>query len=73
MFSILGSIDLQHCLMIGDRLTTDIPFGRRNGMKTVLTLSGGTSIAELNTVLNRPVIGDDTPDYYTASIITLIS
>lgn len=27
--------------MVGDRLDTDILFGQRNGLKTVLTFSGG--------------------------------
>jgi 4-nitrophenyl phosphatase/phosphoglycolate phosphatase len=49
--------------MVGDRLDTDILFGRDNGLKTCLTLSGVTTEAKL--------LGKDNeiaPDYYVGSI-----
>lgn len=49
--------------MVGDRLDTDILFGKDNGLKTCLTLSGVTSEAKL--------LGPDNkihPDTYVSSI-----
>lgn len=42
--TILGRInnELENCLMIGDRLDTDIDFGKSNGIDTCLTLTGLT-------------------------------
>lgn len=44
--TILGKINqnLSECLMIGDRLDTDIDFGKSNGMDTCLVLTGITNI-----------------------------
>ncbi|MHC3381587.1 HAD-IIA family hydrolase [Haloarcula sp. H-GB5] len=42
----LGS-EPEHCLMIGDRLGTDIRMGNQAGMETVLPLTGVTSTADL--------------------------
>lgn len=38
-----------NCLMIGDRLNTDILMGNKNGMETVLVLSGVTDREEVKT------------------------
>lgn len=35
-------VDLENCLMIGDRLNTDIEMGQEAGMRTILVLSGVT-------------------------------
>lgn len=40
LFEAEGITDPQQCLMIGDRLTTDIAFGNAVGCKTMLVLSG---------------------------------
>lgn len=53
--------------MVGDRLDTDIVFGRDNGLRTVLTLSGVTSKEKLLSPLN-----DIHPDYYIDSIVDLM-
>lgn len=37
----------EHCLMIGDRLETDILMGQRAGMATAVTLTGATTRQEL--------------------------
>lgn len=37
----------EHCLLVGDRLETDIAMGQRAGMTTVLVLSGVTDEADL--------------------------
>lgn len=42
-----GIKDRSRICMVGDRLDTDIAFGRNNGLKTCLTLSGVTSEPEL--------------------------
>ncbi|CAJ1387597.1 unnamed protein product [Effrenium voratum] len=42
-----GISDRSRICMVGDRLDTDIAFGRNNGLKTCLTLSGVTSEDEL--------------------------
>lgn len=49
--------------MVGDRLDTDILFGKDNGLKTVLTLSGVTSEEKLLGPANKIH-----PDYYVSSI-----
>ena len=54
-------VDAAECLMIGDRLTTDICMGERAGMVTALVLTGVTDRADLDgsTV---------TPDHVLASL-----
>lgn len=49
--------------MVGDRLDTDILFGRDNGLRTCLTLSGVTTEAKLLSAENKIA-----PDYYVGSI-----
>lgn len=41
------NVDVSKALMIGDTLQTDIVFGNRGGMKTLLVLSGVTTQSEL--------------------------
>lgn len=55
-------------LMIGDSLNTDILFGRRHGLKTLLVLSGNTKECNL-----EGLSSDNLPDYYADSIADLIS
>lgn len=50
--------------MVGDRLDTDILFGQRNGLHTVLTLSGVTTKEQLFHESNAT-----RPDYYVESIV----
>jgi arabinose operon protein AraL len=54
-------VPLERCLMIGDRLETDIAMGERAGMTTVLVLSG---------VTDRTTLADSDvePDYVLESI-----
>jgi NagD protein len=44
----------ERCLMVGDRLETDVLFGLRAGMAAALTLTGATSAAEAATADIRP-------------------
>lgn len=57
----LLDVDHSSCLMIGDRLETDILFGKLNGMKTALVLTG---------ISTRENIGkaDIVPDYIWPSL-----
>uniref|UniRef100_A0A671N2W3 Glycerol-3-phosphate phosphatase n=1 Tax=Sinocyclocheilus anshuiensis TaxID=1608454 RepID=A0A671N2W3_9TELE len=49
MFECVASqlgLDLERCLMVGDRLDTDIMLGSNCGLKTLLTLTGVSTVAE---------------------------
>jgi len=59
----LGLSDASRIAMIGDRLDTDIVFGRDNGLKTCLVLSGVTSEEKLLSPDNKVA-----PDFYCDSI-----
>ncbi len=52
----LGQMGLQpeQCLMVGDRLETDIRMGRHAGMVTAVVLTGVTQLADLETSPDRP-------------------
>ncbi|XP_060044923.1 bargin isoform X4 [Erinaceus europaeus] len=65
------SVDPDRTLMVGDRLETDILFGHRCGMTTVLTLTGVSRLEEAQAYL---VTGqhDLVPHYYVESIADLI-
>ncbi|MBY9078164.1 HAD-IIA family hydrolase [Paenibacillus sp. HN-1] len=56
----------ERCLMIGDRLDTDILFGASHGMRTALVLSGVTSLDELAAYHIQP-------DYVWHSLDELLS
>ena len=53
------------CLVIGDRLTTDIALGERAGMKTALVLTGVTDRSDLDRDGGR---GGISPDYVLESL-----
>lgn len=50
----LLQLPAEQCLMIGDRLETDILMGHHAGMDTALALTGATSAADLATSETRP-------------------
>ncbi|KAL4678363.1 hypothetical protein H8958_007608 [Nasalis larvatus] len=64
------SIDPAHTLMVGDRLETDILFGHRCGMTTVLTLTGVSRLEEAQAYLAAGQ-HDLVPHYYVESIADL--
>jgi len=49
--------------MVGDRLDTDIVFGKSNNLRTILTLSGVTSEDVLKSEENTII-----PEFYVRSI-----
>ncbi|OVA11065.1 HAD-superfamily hydrolase [Macleaya cordata] len=62
-----GILKSQIC-MVGDRLDTDILFGQNGGCKTLLVLSGVTSLSMLQSPSNSIK-----PDFYTSKISDLLS
>lgn len=62
--------DPRRCLMIGDRLTTDIAFGNRVGCWTMLVLSGAESMADVERVRaemrDKNVTADDRIPHFVA-------
>lgn len=65
------SVDPARTLMVGDRLETDILFGHRCGMTTVLTLTGVSSLDEAQAYLASGQ-HDLVPHYYVESIADLM-
>merc|ERR1712190_203943 len=64
-----GIKDRSRICMVGDRLDTDIAFGRNNGLKTCLTLSGVTSEPELLDEVPRKAGTEGIqPDFYVDTI-----
>ncbi|KAF5191595.1 Phosphoglycolate phosphatase [Thalictrum thalictroides] len=60
-------VDTSKMCMVGDRLDTDILFGQNAGCKTLLVLSGVTSLSDLKDPWNTIH-----PDYYTSKLADLI-
>nr|XP_045007369.1 chronophin [Jaculus jaculus] len=65
------SVDPARTLMVGDRLETDILFGHRCGMTTVLTLTGVSRLEEAQAYLAASQ-HDLVPHYYVESIADLM-
>lgn len=65
------SVDPARTLMVGDRLETDILFGHRCGMTSVLTLTGVSCLEEAQAYLAAGK-HDLVPHYYVESIADLI-
>lgn len=60
-------IDTSRMCMVGDRLDTDILFGQSAGCKTLLVLSGVTTLPTLQDPANNIL-----PDYYTDKVSDLL-
>jgi phosphoglycolate/pyridoxal phosphate phosphatase family enzyme len=60
------TLDPARTLMVGDRLNTDIAFGRKCGLRTLLVLTGVSQLSDL------PDASDlETPDLWAASVADL--
>ncbi|KAJ0989710.1 hypothetical protein J5N97_008066 [Dioscorea zingiberensis] len=59
-------IDTSKMCMVGDRLDTDILFGQNTGCKTLLVLSGITTLSALQDPSNNIH-----PDYYTSNVFSI--
>jgi len=57
----LSGMQADRCLMVGDRLETDILLGKNSGLKTALVLTGVTSINDL-------ALQDIVPDYVLTTL-----
>lgn len=74
MFECISSqfrgVDPAQCLMIGDRLETDMLFGSNCGLDTVLTLTGVSQIEEAQEYRNSELTTDHglVPDYVVDTI-----
>lgn len=77
MFDCVASqygVERGRCLMVGDRLDTDILLGTNCGLKTLLTLTGVNTVAEAQEHLKSGCPGRQgmVPDYYVESIADLL-
>ncbi|XP_041756377.2 glycerol-3-phosphate phosphatase-like [Coregonus clupeaformis] len=67
-------LDSARCLMVGDRLDTDILLGSNCGLKTLLTLTGVSTVADVEAHQESgcPERLAMVPDYYVESIAELL-
>lgn len=77
MFDCVASqcgVDRERCLMVGDRLDTDILLGSNCGLKTLLTLTGVSTVADAQAHEKSgcPERQGMVPDYYVESIADLL-
>uniref|UniRef100_A0A8C5GYZ6 Glycerol-3-phosphate phosphatase n=1 Tax=Gouania willdenowi TaxID=441366 RepID=A0A8C5GYZ6_GOUWI len=77
MFDCVASqfgVDPSRCLMVGDRLDTDIMLGSNCGLKTLLTLTGVNTVAdaEVHQKSGSAERQGMVPDYYVESIADLL-
>ncbi|NXN91101.1 PLPP phosphatase, partial [Rhinopomastus cyanomelas] len=67
-------VDPSRTLMVGDRLETDILFGKNCGLSTILTLTGVSRLEEAQAYMasDSAAAKDLVPNYYVDSIADLI-
>ena len=67
-------LDRDRCMMVGDRLDTDIMLGTNCGLKTVLTLTGVNTLADAQAHQGSgcPERQKLVPDFYVESIADLL-
>jgi len=61
-------VNCARTVMVGDRMNTDILFGTKNGMKTLLVMSGVEDEASLSKVCENPSKQDQVPCYKLDSL-----
>lgn len=71
LFEAEGITDPQRCLMVGDRLTTDVAFGNAAGCKTMFVLSGAET---MDNVMQAERCNDLAllPDFIAASLAVFL-
>jgi 4-nitrophenyl phosphatase/phosphoglycolate phosphatase len=57
-------LERERIVMVGDRLDTDIAFGNKNGVNTLLVMSGVTREEDIRAIGDKDLI----PDYFTESV-----
>ncbi|XP_072229563.1 glycerol-3-phosphate phosphatase [Leuresthes tenuis] len=77
MFDCVASqfgVKRERCLMVGDRLDTDIMLGSNCGLKTLLTLTGVSTVADAEGHQSSGCVERQgmVPDYYVESIADLL-
>ncbi|KAF6021030.1 PGP [Bugula neritina] len=63
-----GKFDCERTMMVGDRLDTDILFGRNCGFKTLLVLTGAHGIADVEERAKKEETKSMVPDFYIESV-----
>lgn len=68
--SVHPDIDPKRTVMIGDRLTTDMVFGKNNNLRTLFVQTGLGTLTEMNNYYNskNPEFTRCVPDYYLQSL-----
>lgn len=66
----LQEIDAQSTVMIGDRLNTDIAFGSNNGLRTILVLTGCSSLEDVvrKEQSDKDIDKKEIPTFYAESV-----
>ncbi|CAJ0586047.1 unnamed protein product, partial [Mesorhabditis spiculigera] len=61
-------IDPSRTVMVGDRLNTDIVFGKKHGLKTLLVLSGCHQLEDVRQVVEGQSGSSEVPDLFATSL-----
>ncbi|GFO26456.1 phosphoglycolate phosphatase [Plakobranchus ocellatus] len=74
MFEVLRKIhnlDPPRCMMVGDRKDTDMMFAKNCGMRSLLVLSGISTIADIKQTSGKSGMEGAQPDFYAESLASL--
>ncbi|XP_061404985.1 glycerol-3-phosphate phosphatase-like [Lethenteron reissneri] len=67
-----GALDPARTLIVGDRLDMDVAFGNACGLRSVLALSGVSSLEDARGCLAEPARRHHVPDFYIESVADLL-